>query len=196
MMEAMPDSGEQSDLVDEFDMAHDRWCELFADVAVGEAGALERLYDVAANRLYGFAVWATGSREDAEDVVSDVFVRIARQGARLSGVREPRAWLLTVTRRIAIDRARRASRRATERLEEAELVVAPAHDPGRARDAERASRLIAALPRSQREVVWLRHYADCTFSAIGTILGVPTFTAASRHRLAIRRLRRLMEAES
>jgi DNA-directed RNA polymerase specialized sigma24 family protein len=43
-------------------------------------------------------------------------------------------------------------------------------------------------------VLFLHVYADCTFAAIGRILGIPTFTAASRYRRALRRLRQLLEA--
>jgi RNA polymerase sigma-70 factor (ECF subfamily) len=175
-----------------FDMPTERWRRLFASCAAGEPGAMEQLYDTASGTLYGFAVWATGSRDDAADVVAEAFVRVAEHGDRLLDVRYPRAWLLTVTRRLAVDLARRRQRRPTEPLAAAELVVAPANDPDRALDARRASRLLSVLARHHREVVFLRHFGDCTFRTIGTILGIPTFTAASRYRLAIRRLRRLM----
>jgi RNA polymerase sigma-70 factor (ECF subfamily) len=108
-------------------------------------------------------------------------------------VKDPRSWLLTVSRRLALDVLRRRRRRPSEPLDEAELVTAPGGDPDRALDAARASALLAALPVHQREAVYLRHYADCTFAAIGRVVGVPTFTAASRYRLAIGRLRRSME---
>jgi DNA-directed RNA polymerase specialized sigma24 family protein len=39
----------------------------------------------------------------------------------------------------------------------------------------------------------MRHFEECTFARIGRITGVPTFTAASRYRLGIGRLRRLLE---
>jgi len=59
-------------------------------------------------------------------------------------------------------------------------------------DGRRASQHLLELPPKQREVVYLRHFADLTFREIGTVCGVSTFTAASRHRLAIDRLRKLM----
>ena len=60
-------------------------------------------------------------------------------------------------------------------------------------DAGRASALLAQLPPAQREVIYLHHYAGHTFSSVGKIVGVPTFTAASRYRLGLEKLRRLME---
>lgn len=179
-----------------FDMPKRRWCELFASVANGEVRALETIYDAASKRLFGLAVWATGSKDDASDVVADVFVKLAEHGERLRSVRDPRAWLLTVTRRLAIDLHRREKRRSPASLEQADLLVAAENDPGRGIDARRASVWLARLPDRQREVVYLRHFADQTFPEIGKITGVPTFTAASRYRLALRRLRRFMEDRS
>ncbi|MCD4749702.1 MAG: hypothetical protein K8R59_10040, partial [Thermoanaerobaculales bacterium] len=100
---------------------------------------------------------------------------------------------LTVTRRLSVDVGRRRMRRPTEPLHSAEMVAAPADDPDRVLDARHASKLLSQLSMKHREVVYLRHYGECTFAAIGDVLGIPTFTAASRYRLALRRLRRLME---
>ena len=63
------------------------WGELFLDLATGKASALEELYDAVAGRIFGLALWRTGSSEDASDVVQEVFVRLVEQGE--SKIREP-----------------------------------------------------------------------------------------------------------
>ncbi len=176
-----------------FTMPLEGWRRLFAAIADGEPAALERLYDAVAAQLFGLAVCRTRSREDAADVVAETFVRVAQQGERLRVVRDPRAWLLTVARRLTVDVARERARHAAEPIELADCVAAPADEPGRALDARRAARLLGRLPERQREAVYLRHFADCSFAAVGRITGVPTFTAASRYRLGLRRLRALLE---
>ena len=177
------------------DTAVDRWSELFEALADGRVRALDELYDLAASEVYRLALWRTGSIEDAEDVVQDVFVKIAETGKDLVDVRSPRRWLLTVTHRCAIDSVRRRKRRETESIADVPYLAAVCDDPDRAADARTASGLIGRLPVKQREVVLLRHFADCSFADIGRITGVPTFTAASRHRLAVVRLRRLLEVD-
>ena len=177
-----------------FDMAVDGWLELFDALAVGDGDAFERLWNMAADRLYAFAAWSTGEPADAADVVAELFARVASHGERLRQVRNPRAWLLTVTRRLCTDVARRRARRPTHSLEEATFVAVPDTDPDRAIDARRAGTALARLPAPQRQVLFLHVYADCTFATIGRILGIPTFTAASRYRRALRRLRQLLEA--
>lgn len=176
-----------------FGMPVDSWRRLFGELCLGRATALETLYEIASGTLYGLALWRTGRPEDAADVVQQVFLRMAEQRHRLAGVKNPRAWLLAVTHRAAIDVTRRRSRRPEEPLDESLLLTAPAGDADRALDARRASLLLTTLPTAQRDVIYLRHFADCTFAEIGTILGVSTFTAASRHRLGIGKLHRLLE---
>ena len=175
------------------ELSREVWKSLFARLAAGDPSALEPLYREAARSVFGLALWRTGSVEDAGDVVQEVFLRVAQRHRRLRRVEDPRSWLLGVAHHVAVDVARRRKRRATEPLDEVPFLAAPETDDARAIDASRASRLLAQLPPAQRDVVYLRHFADCTFAVIGDITGVPTFTAASRYRLGIARLRRLME---
>jgi RNA polymerase sigma-70 factor (ECF subfamily) len=169
------------------------WGEMFLDLAGGKARALEEIYDAAAGTIFGLALWRTGSREDACDVVQEVFVRLAEQGDRLSKVGNPRAWIVAVAHRVAVDATRR--RRKSEPLESCRFLGSTPGDADRELDAGRASSLLAGLPPAQREAVYLRHFADCTFAEIGRVTGVPTFTAASRYRLGISKLRELMRGK-
>lgn len=176
-------------------MANDSWVTLFQDLAAGRSEAFERLYELAGKRLFGLALWRTGSREDASDVVQEVFVRIAEQRQRLTRVKDPRSWLLAVTHRAAVDLTRRRKVRTAQPLEQCLFLEAPVKDSGHAIDARRASQLLAELPAAQRDVIYLHHFIGCTFATIGKITGVPTFTAASRYRLGLKKLRRLMEGK-
>jgi RNA polymerase sigma-70 factor (ECF subfamily) len=175
--------------------SEDHWKRLFADLAGGDSNALEALYGVAARPVFGIALWRTGSVEDAGDVVQEVFLRIARSHRRLRSVDDPRAWLLSLAHHVSVDLVRGRKRREARSLDDIPLLVAPAGDVSREVDAQRASALLTNLPDEQREAVWLKHFGDCTFAAIGQITGVPTFTAASRYRLGVAKLRRLMEGK-
>jgi RNA polymerase sigma-70 factor (ECF subfamily) len=174
------------------ELSRDAWKDLFAQVTAGDPAGLQALYHVAGRRIFGLALWRTGSVEDAGDVVQEVFLRVVEGRHRLAKVVDPRSWLLSVAHHVAVDVARRRKRSRSDSLEDAPLLVAPESDCNPI-DAARASRLLTQLPPAQRDAIYLRHYEDCTFETIGRITGVPTFTAASRYRLGIARLRRLME---
>ena len=164
----------------------------FDALAAGDSAALEAIWDLTSRRLYGLALWRTGCQEDARDVVQEVFVRLASRRGELGSIVTPHVWLLTVTHNAAVDALRRNARRRAEPLESAAHVAAPGADPERAATASRLSRALSQIPPAQRETVLLHHVTGCSFREIAAITGVPAFTAASRCRLGLARLRRLM----
>lgn len=165
----------------------------FRRLAGGSLAALEELYDGEGDGLFALALWVTGSRDEAADAVQDVFVKLAAHRNRLGQVRRPRAYLLAMARSAAIDRIRsdRGSDRSGEPSEDL-LLEAPASDPAARAEARRATRHLRRLPLEQREAVYLRHFAELSFAEIGRLTGVSLFTAASRYRLGLARLRRWM----
>jgi len=160
-----------------------------AALARGEKEAMAVIYDAVGRDLYGFALWKTGNPDDASDVVQEVFVRLAQAGTTLGGVSKPKAYLLGMAHRAAVDLFR--ARRRTAPLDEALLLDGGA-GPREHLTAREASLAVAKLTPEQREVIYLRHFCDLTFSEIGKVLGISLFTAASRHRLALNQLRRLL----
>jgi RNA polymerase sigma-70 factor (TIGR02957 family) len=60
--------------------------------------------------MFSIAYRMTGSVSDAEDIAQEAFVRLERERSRGGEVESPRAWLSTVTTRIAIDHMRSARR--------------------------------------------------------------------------------------
>jgi RNA polymerase sigma-70 factor (ECF subfamily) len=159
---------------------------LIADAATGDSESLARLYDATARELWGLALCRGANREVAADAVQDVFCRLAAGRGPRRRVRHPRAWLLACVRRAAIDRLRR-HRRETD-LESAPELFSAA-DPERSLDAQRAASAVARLPPKLREAVYLRFALDLSLAEIGRVAGIPTFTAASRVRLGVARLR-------
>lgn len=160
-------------------------------LARGDVAALDVVWDLCAGDLYGLALWRSGSVADAEDAVQEVFLRLARSPGALARAHRPRAYLLTMAHNESVNAYRK---RREETIEPDLLMVAhgPANDPARRAEAERASTLLRELPPKQRTAVFLRHFAELTFRDIGRVTGVPTFTASSRYRAAMRRLRERM----
>ncbi len=166
-----------------------RLVEAFHSLSHGDPTALDTIWDLSGARLHGLALWRTGSAEDAADVVQDVFVRIARKAAELHRVKDPQAWLMTVTHRIAIDHVRKRKVRSAEPLQDCHYLIDTKDDPAGIADSNRVSALLHRLPKEQREVIYLRLFAGNTFAEIGKIMSSSRYTAASRYRLAIDRMR-------
>lgn len=152
---------------------------------------LADLYDAYARRIYGLALWWCGRREEAEDVVQDTFVRVWEKRRLVARAYDLEAYLLRIAKTMAARRYRK--QRPEAPLEAVELVEAVVDDPVRRLEAARLSARLHRLSPKLRAVVYLHGFLDHSFRQTGIILGIPTFTAASRYRLAIERLKRLME---
>src|SRR6266508_1099971 len=94
---------------------------LLARVVKGDQQAFSQLYDQSSALLYTMALRILGHREEAAELLQDVYLEVWRKVSRYDvGRGTPIAWLVTLTKSRAIDRLRaRAARghRATNSLE-------------------------------------------------------------------------------
>jgi RNA polymerase sigma-70 factor (ECF subfamily) len=158
-------------------------------LASGDTDAWEEIWDRHAERLHGHALWVLRNRQDAEDVVQTVFVKLAGMGAELLGIRRPAAYLFRMAHREALDVLRRRRPRE-EALPGTSLFESGGLAPERRAELAMIEKRITDLDVVQREALFLHLYGGLTFREIGKVTGVPTATAASRYRLAIERLKR------
>ena len=154
---------------------------------------LASIYDAHAASLYRHLLTLLSDVEDAEDALQEVFVGLMRRGAR-SQIHDLRAYLFRAARNQALMVLRR--RRNQERQSAAARVCWIDLDACAVQDREMAVDITDALqqlPLEQREVIALKLGEDLTFVEIGKVLGVSPNTAASRYRLALGRMRMLLE---
>ncbi len=157
---------------------------------------LTRLHTAHADGLFRYFWAAAGSVADAEDLVQEFFVKLARTGAGVRGARCERAWLYTVARHLAADWHRRRVRRAEVPAEEALALLeygGPQDDPDAAALARELAAALASLPAEQRTAAQLRLWEGLSLQDIAEVQGVPLQTAASRLRYALQRLRTLLQ---
>ena len=79
---------------------------LVARLQAGEAEALSVLFDLHVDRVFAFARRLLGSREDAEEVVTEAFLRAFQRAAAFRGECPFRGWLFGITRNLCLDRLR------------------------------------------------------------------------------------------
>ena len=163
--------------------------ELIAGILRGDSGAFAELYRKYRARLHQYALSLIRSRMEAEDVVHDVFVGLARQASGGRGPRDPSAYLYTSVRNRCVDRLRR---KPEQSLEEAglELIAAPSGDEERIELGRLLNRALLALPAEQAEVVVLRTWHDLEFATIAAMQGTSINTALSRYQYGLSKLRR------
>jgi RNA polymerase sigma factor (sigma-70 family) len=140
---------------------------------------LARLYAARGSTFVAVAAGICG--DGAQDAVHDAFVRaLVRLGSlRSRGALEGWVW------RIVLNEARRRTRSRRPDDAPAETEAAAAERVVDAR-AVRVRALVARLPRRQREVVFLRYFADLDEASIAAALGIRRGTvAATLHRVHV-----------
>src|SRR5215813_6350619 len=89
--------------------------ELIRRMASKDAPALDAFYRRYNQVAFGLVLRIVGNREDAEDVLTEVFWQVWQQAQRYDASRgKPVAWLLTIARTRAIDRLRSAARQPAQ----------------------------------------------------------------------------------
>lgn len=124
--------------------------------------AFAELYQRYAPEIFAFLRLHTPAREDAEDLLVDVFLAALEQaGFQAVPVEKQRAWLWRVARYKTIDLYRGSKRRVITRLEEMEHALyfdeelEPEQYAMRAERYAQVSRHIQQLPAPQRQVIYL-----------------------------------------
>lgn len=79
---------------------------LIARLQAGEAEALSGLFDLHVDRVFAFARHLLGNREDAEEIVSEAFLRAFQRAGGFRGDCPFRGWLFGITRNLCLDRLR------------------------------------------------------------------------------------------
>lgn len=169
--------------------------ELVARVRQGDAAAFEALVRRHFRMAWIIAYARLGNPADAEDVCQDAFYRCWQ---RIADCRDPArvgAWIATVVRNHAHNRAEALHVRRASPIEHAGSVTAPQTSDAATHRAELRQQLLAALAQvstAQREVVLLHDLEGLKHAEIAAQLGISE--AMSRRHLsdARRRLRELL----
>src|SRR5436305_1630520 len=173
-------------------------------VSGGDTAAFEQLVERHQALVIGTVARMLGSNSDIEDVAQQVFVRVWKSATRYAPTAKFTTWLLTITRNLVFNEARRRKRHPAISLdtqEGNESLSLP--DQGRrgpdetllVKELENAiERAILSLPIRQRLALVLRRYENKSYEEIANVLNlsVPAvksilFRARSELRAALNR---------
>lgn len=146
--------------------------------------------------LVAYAALVAESRDDAEDVVQETFVRVWQQRSRWTCSGAVNAYLFRITRNLALNARRNLqAKRGREKRGGAELFgEGSSRDPEKDFDTEslraEVEAAIAALPERRREVFVLSRFHGLTHHEIAEALGLSRQTVANHMSVALADLRK------
>ena len=139
---------------------------------------ITRLYQGTSRRLLGLLVAAGASREEAEEVIHEAYLKLIPRWNRVSRYDDPEAWVRTVAIRYWIFVCRR--RLTAQRL--LPLLTTTSTEHCQEHDVADVAVLVAVrrLPIDQRAVIAMFYYLDLDIRIIGRTLEASPGTVKSR----------------
>jgi len=147
-------------------------------------------------RLKTFFMRSSMSSGVAEDLVQETMLNVWRKASYFDPSRAGVAtWVFTVARNLRIDHLRRLRNPSTLPPDPEETPVTVEDVLLGAERDERVRRALGLLSLEQQTIIRLSYFSEKSQSEIAEELGIPLGTVKSRTRLAMNRLRGLLENE-
>jgi RNA polymerase sigma factor (sigma-70 family) len=150
-----------------------------------EPRSFEELFLDQHDRLYRALYFITGSRDDAEELMQDAFLKLWERWDKVGAIDDPVAWLF----RVALNGFRMRARRARVAAQRRVPMASPRDPFEDVNLREEVRRMLRSLPQRQRAALVLTEIFDYSSEQAAQILGIRPTTVrvlASQGRAALR----------
>jgi RNA polymerase sigma-70 factor (ECF subfamily) len=151
---------------------------------------LDRLIEQYQYRLFRYLVYLTASRERAEDIFQETWIRVLERGHQYDGRSKFEAWLFAIARHLVIDWQRQKKAQSLDSMtdpeEGAPFEIADESEPSPLRlvltreQEDNVQASLGQVPAIYREVLLLRFQEEMKLEEIAVVLGTPISTVKSR----------------
>jgi len=168
-------------------------------VAIGERKdreAFATLFNHFAPRVKSYLMRLGAGPEAAEELAQETLFTVWRRAEAYDPGRSAAStWIFTIARNLRIDLARRNRRPVLTKdpFEPSDGPLSPESALGALQNTAKITAAVALLSPEQSQVIRLAFLSDKPHTEIAKVLGVPLGTVKSRIRLAMARLRGLLE---
>ncbi|NBI69041.1 RNA polymerase sigma factor [Pseudoflavonifractor sp. 60] len=168
--------------------------QLLVQVGRGDRESFAALYARTRGAVYALALSLLQNTHEAQDVSQDVFVRVWESAHTYRPQGSPMAWLLTITRNLALTQLRRSGRETA--LEEEEWDAIPASAPCvTPEDRQVLQEALGELRAEERRIILLHAAAGLKYREIAALLELPLSTVLSKYHRGLKKLKSLMKGE-
>jgi RNA polymerase sigma-70 factor (family 1) len=170
-------------------------------IAAGDQAAFKRVYASFYKRLYQFALAIVKTREAAEEIVEDVFIRIWQKRADLSSVRNLRVYLYTATKNTALNYLSKKARQSiAEPFDHINIgldqsAVTPEQILITAEMFKKIQEAVDALPPRCKMIFKLVREDGLKYKEIAEILNITVNTIDVQMAIAVKRIASALEME-
>ena len=181
---------------------------LFNRYQGGQAEAFDILIERHQRLVYSLILRYISNRAEADEVFQDVFLKICKKKDQFREAVSFKSWMMTIARNTCIDRLRKNKKHQKDQSFDED----PEHNHGLSEtlaadqtspldhvthqmEDQNLKGLLDELPEEQRTTFYSKIVMDMTFEEIAAAMGVSVNTAKSRHRYALKALRKLVNRQ-
>lgn len=171
----------------------DKIASLIEQIVNHDQMAFKRLYMLYYTRLFQFALHILGSAEVSEEVVSDVFLKVWKNRARLHEVIKMEPYLYIMVRNEAIDRFAEVKRSSCVEIAKVSMLPAPESETPeqrviRTEQGVQIAIAINTLPPQCRLIFKLAKEDGMKYKEIANLLNISVRTIDAQMAIAIKKL--------
>ena len=165
----------------------------------GDEKALEVLISKYLKPIYNFIFGYVQNQQDAEDLTQETFLKVWRNLKKFKKEKNFQSWLWTIARNTCFDFLRKKRRSQVWYLEDLSSLPDSRSLPYEAFEKEglkeKLEEAIKSLPFKMRQILNLYYKEGLNFREIAETLNEPLNTIKSRHRRALKEIKKLLSEE-
>lgn len=156
--------------------------------------ALEQLYLLTKDIIYGYALSLLKNTHDAEDVLHDCFISIYQSANRYVSNGKPMAWMFTVARNLCLSKLRIRSRFSDIPEEDWEKFL-QSNDHISLNNKMIIEHCMRDLTDDEREILLLHALSGLKHREIAKLTNRPLSTILSKYHRALKKMRASLKEE-
>lgn len=164
--------------------------ELFKEIKNNNKIAFEKLYSRYNKLIYGIAFSILKNKQDAEDMVQNIFTKIYSIDKNKLPSSNEASWLYSVTKNETINYLK--NKKNNIDLDNIYELEDNNNEIDKIINQDKYNRIISKLNEKEREIVSLKILSNLSFEEIGKILNVPTGTIKWRYYKSVHTLKLLL----
>ncbi|MBR5134121.1 MAG: RNA polymerase sigma factor [Clostridia bacterium] len=163
---------------------------LLTRIADGDREALGTLYEEFHKAIYGYAFSVVKNEADAEDVLHDCFVSIAKHAASYRRGTNAKAWMFTIAKNLAIQKWR--DRQKSDMPDPAVWELLPDDADDHTDDRLTVEACMKYLSDEERQIIVLHVVSGFRHREIAALLNLPLSTVLSKYNRSLKKLQRIL----
>lgn len=164
--------------------------DIFNGIKDGNELEFNKLYEKYKELIYGIAFSILKNKEDSEEIVQSIFIKIFKLEKEKLPKSKEASWLYTITKNEVIDFLRNKKKEIS--LDEIYYITNEQNEINDIIDKETYNKIIQKLNTNEQEIVSLKIISKLSFKEISKILNIPIGTVQWKYYKAIHSLKLLL----